>query len=92
MPTQSEYDVAIIGGGLAGITAALELFDEGLKVVIIDRDNAETNNQKQSRTAKKQSKNNQENNQGQPHQQKNNQGQPHQQSEQSRTIKDSHII
>ncbi|MCF6264488.1 MAG: FAD-binding dehydrogenase [Xanthomonadales bacterium] len=41
MPNKSEYDIAIIGGGLAGITAALELLDEGLKVVIIDRDSAE---------------------------------------------------
>ncbi|MCF6263155.1 MAG: FAD-binding dehydrogenase [Xanthomonadales bacterium] len=38
MPISPEYDIAIIGGGLAGITAALELLDEGLKVVIIDRD------------------------------------------------------
>ncbi len=34
-------DVAIVGGGLAGITAALELLDLGLKVVIIDRDRRE---------------------------------------------------
>ncbi|MBE9549386.1 MAG: FAD-binding protein, partial [Proteobacteria bacterium] len=38
MSEQSAYDVAIIGGGLAGITAALELLDDGLKVVIVDRD------------------------------------------------------
>lgn len=38
MSEQSTYDVAIIGGGLAGITAALELLDDGLKVVIVDRD------------------------------------------------------
>jgi len=41
MPTQSEYDIVIIGGGLAGITAALELLDDGLKVVIVDRDSEE---------------------------------------------------
>ena len=34
----SQYDVAIIGAGLAGISAALELLDDGLQVVIIDRD------------------------------------------------------
>ena len=33
-----QFDVAVIGGGLAGITAALELLDHDLKVVIIDRD------------------------------------------------------
>lgn len=32
------FDVAIVGGGLAGISAALELLDHKLKVVIIDRD------------------------------------------------------
>ncbi len=31
-------DVAIVGGGLAGISAALELLNHGLKVAIIDRD------------------------------------------------------
>jgi len=34
----TQFDIAIIGGGLAGITAALELLDHNLKVVIIDRD------------------------------------------------------
>jgi predicted oxidoreductase len=38
---KSQYDVAIIGGGLAGITATLELLDHGLKVIIIDRDCAQ---------------------------------------------------
>ena len=38
MPEITQYDIAIIGGGLAGITAALELLDHDLKVVIIDRD------------------------------------------------------
>jgi predicted oxidoreductase len=33
-----QFDVAIVGGGLAGITAALELLDHDLKIVIIDRD------------------------------------------------------
>ena len=34
----TQFDVAIIGGGLAGITAALELLEQGLKIVMIDRD------------------------------------------------------
>ena len=38
MHQKSPYDVAIVGGGLAGISAALELLDHGLNVVIIDRD------------------------------------------------------
>ena len=38
MSKKIQYDVAIIGGGLAGITAALELLDHGLKIAIIDRD------------------------------------------------------
>lgn len=38
MDDKSPYDVAIIGGGLAGISAALELLDHGLKITIIDRD------------------------------------------------------
>ena len=38
MSRNSPYDVAIVGGGLAGISAALELLDHGLKVAIIDRD------------------------------------------------------
>ena len=31
-------DVVIIGGGIAGITCALELLDSNIKVVLIDRD------------------------------------------------------
>jgi predicted oxidoreductase len=38
VPEKSQFDVAIIGGGLAGITAALELLDHGLKIAVIDRD------------------------------------------------------
>ena len=38
MPEKPSFDVAIVGGGLAGITAAIELLDQGLKVVVIDRD------------------------------------------------------
>ena len=38
MDEKSQFDVAIIGGGLAGISAALELLDHDLKVAIIDRD------------------------------------------------------
>jgi len=34
----TQYDIAIIGAGLAGITTALELLDHNLKIVIIDRD------------------------------------------------------
>ena len=32
------FDVAIIGGGLAGISAALELLDHDFKIALIDRD------------------------------------------------------
>jgi len=38
MSMKLRYDVAIVGGGLAGISAALELLDHGLKIVIVDRD------------------------------------------------------
>jgi len=38
MPEKPRFDVAIVGGGLAGITAAIELLDHGLKIVIVDRD------------------------------------------------------
>ena len=31
-------DVVIIGGGIAGISAAIELMNEGQKVVLLDRD------------------------------------------------------
>lgn len=31
-------DVVIIGGGIAGITAAIELMNEGLEVILLDRD------------------------------------------------------
>jgi hypothetical protein len=34
----TQFDVAIIGGGLAGISAALELLEQDLKIVMIDRD------------------------------------------------------
>ena len=33
-----EFDIAIIGGGIAGIITALESLDSGKKVVILDRD------------------------------------------------------
>ncbi len=33
-----QSDVAIVGGGLAGITAALDILNSGKKVIIIDRD------------------------------------------------------
>lgn len=33
-----QTDILIIGGGLAGITAALELLDSGKRVMIVDRD------------------------------------------------------
>ncbi|MDX1905924.1 MAG: FAD-binding dehydrogenase [Bacteroidia bacterium] len=32
-----QTDVIIIGGGLAGLTAALELLDQGLRVILVDR-------------------------------------------------------
>jgi predicted oxidoreductase len=38
---KTQYDVAIIGGGLAGITSALELLDQGVRIAIVDRDCAE---------------------------------------------------
>ena len=38
MDEKSSFDVAIVGGGLAGICAAIELLDQGLKIVLIDRD------------------------------------------------------
>ena len=36
------FDVAIVGGGLAGISAAIELLDQNMKVAIIDRDSEES--------------------------------------------------
>jgi len=36
--SNTRYDIAIIGAGLAGITAALELLDHDLTIAIIDRD------------------------------------------------------
>ncbi len=38
MSRNPQFDVAIVGGGLAGISAALELLDHGFSVAIIDRD------------------------------------------------------
>ncbi len=38
MSKKLKYDLAIVGGGLAGISAALELLGHGLKIVLIDRD------------------------------------------------------
>ena len=38
MHEKLRFDVAIVGGGLAGISAAIELLDQGLKIAIIDRD------------------------------------------------------
>lgn len=37
-PLKYKTDVVIIGGGIAGITCALELLDSNIKVVLIDRD------------------------------------------------------
>jgi predicted oxidoreductase len=34
----SQFDVIIVGGGLAGISAALELLDHKLRIAIVDRD------------------------------------------------------
>ncbi len=36
-----EADVVIIGGGIAGITAAFELMNEGQRVILLDRDSEE---------------------------------------------------
>ena len=38
MQEKSKFDVAIVGAGLAGICAAIELLDKGLKIALIDRD------------------------------------------------------
>ena len=38
MHEKLRFDVAIVGGGLAGISAAIELLDQGLRIAIIDRD------------------------------------------------------
>jgi flavin-dependent dehydrogenase len=38
MPTTYHADVVIAGGGLAGLTAAHELIDRGLRVLVLDRD------------------------------------------------------
>jgi predicted oxidoreductase len=35
---KTEYDVVIVGGGIAGIITALELLDSGKKIAILDRD------------------------------------------------------
>ncbi|MGM0746141.1 MAG: FAD-dependent oxidoreductase, partial [Bacteroidota bacterium] len=34
-------DVAIVGGGIAGIVSAIELLDQNKKVLILDRDDEE---------------------------------------------------
>jgi hypothetical protein len=38
VPEKPSFDVAIVGAGLAGISAAIELLAHGLKVGMIDRD------------------------------------------------------
>ena len=38
MPTTHQTDVVIAGGGLAGLAAAHELIDRGLRVLVVDRD------------------------------------------------------
>lgn len=35
----SQYDIAIIGGGLAGLTSAIHLKKEGFKVIVIEKSN-----------------------------------------------------
>ncbi len=35
---KERFDVAIVGGGLAGRVAAAELLDAGRRVVVLDRD------------------------------------------------------
>jgi len=41
MPTIHRADVVIAGGGLAGLTAAHELIDRGLNVLVLDRDTSD---------------------------------------------------
>ncbi len=41
MQQKQQFDVLIVGGGLAGITAALELLDHDLDIAIVDRDTGE---------------------------------------------------
>lgn len=38
MPQKPQYDLVIVGGGLAGIVAALELLDHDFNIALIDRD------------------------------------------------------
>ncbi|MFM8989378.1 MAG: FAD-dependent oxidoreductase, partial [Alphaproteobacteria bacterium] len=38
MPTGEDCDVAIVGGGLVGLSLALALAGAGLRVVVVDRD------------------------------------------------------
>ncbi len=40
-PLKYKSDVVLIGGGIAGISCALELLDSNLKVILIDRDDRE---------------------------------------------------
>ena len=37
-PTQSEYDLAIVGGGPAGLTAAVYAASEGLRTAVLERE------------------------------------------------------
>lgn len=41
MAQTPQFDLIIIGGGLAGIVAALELLDQGMNIALIDRDSEE---------------------------------------------------
>ncbi len=36
MTKEQDYDIVIIGGGLAGLTAARELSGQGLKLAIVE--------------------------------------------------------
>ena len=38
MPDELLYDVVIIGGGLAGLSLAIQCADEGFKVVLFEKD------------------------------------------------------
>jgi heterodisulfide reductase subunit A len=38
MSTKMEFDVLVVGGGIAGLQAALDLADQDFKVAIVEKD------------------------------------------------------